>query len=70
VSGNFLLSSVIIGSVGMGLFMYGKRQRRTPHLVVGIVLMAYTYFVSSIPLMFVIAVALVGLLYLASYLGL
>jgi len=70
VSGNFLLSSVIIGSVGMGLFMYGKRQRRAPHLVVGIVLMAYTYFVPSVPLMIAIAIALVGLLYLARYLGL
>jgi hypothetical protein len=31
--------------------------------------MAYTYFVPNIPLMFMIAGALLGLLYLASYLG-
>ena len=70
VSGNSLLCSVLIGSDGMGLFMYGKRQRRAPHLVVGILLMTYTYFVPSIALMFAIAIALVGLLVLARYLGL
>ena len=70
MSGNFLLSSVLIGSIGLGLFMYGKRQRRAPHLAVGIVLMVYTYFVPSISFMFAIAAALVGLLYFATYLGL
>ena len=70
MSGNFLLASLFIGSVGLGLFMYGKRQRRVPHLAVGIVLMVYTYFVPNVTLMCIIAAALVGLLGLASYLGL
>ena len=50
--------------------MYGKRQRRAPHLAVGIVLMVYTYFVPNVPLMVVIGAGLVGLLGLASYMGL
>ena len=70
MNGNFLLASLFIGSIGLGLFMYGKRQRRVPHLAVGILLMVYTYFVPNVTLMFVIAAALVGLLGLASYLGL
>jgi len=70
VSGNFLLASVVIGAVGMGLFVYGKRQRRAPHLAVGILLMVYPYFVPGVVLMFVIAAALMGLLWLATYLGL
>jgi hypothetical protein len=70
VTGNFLLASMLVSSIGLGLFMYGKKQKRAPHLAVGILLMAYTYFVPSIPLMFVIAGVLLGLLYLASYLGL
>jgi len=70
VSGNFLLASLFIGSIGMGLFVYGKRQRRAPHLAIGVVLMVYTYFVPSVPLMLVIAAALVGLLVLASHVGL
>jgi len=60
----------VIGSVGFGFFMYGKKQRRMPHLAVGVVLMVYPYFVSGVTATIVIAVALVGLLYLASYLGL
>jgi hypothetical protein len=70
VNGNSLLASVLVGSIGMGLFMYGKRQRRSPHLAIGIVLMVFPYLVPSVALMFVIAAALVGLLWLASYLGL
>jgi hypothetical protein len=66
---NSLLASMFIGSVGMGLFIYGRRQRRAPHLAIGIVLMAYPYLVPSVLLMFVIGAALVGLLVLASYLG-
>jgi len=49
--------------------MYGKKQRRGPHLAVGVLLMVYPYFVSSVTVMLVIGAALVGLLYLATYLG-
>ena len=70
MNGNALLASVLIGSIGLGLFVYGKKQRRPPHLAAGILLMVYPYFVPSVALMFVIAGALLGLLYLASYLGL
>jgi len=69
VNGNALLASVLIGSVGLGLFVYGKRQRRAPHLVAGLALMIYPYFVSSVAIMSIIAVGVCGLLYLASYLG-
>jgi hypothetical protein len=70
VSGSFLFASLVVGSVGLGLFVYGKRQRRAPHLAVGIVLMVYPYFVSSVPLMAGIGLGLVGLLGLATYMGL
>jgi hypothetical protein len=70
VNSNALLASTLIGSVGLGLFVYGKRQRRGPHLAAGILLMVYPYFVPSIALMFVIAAVLGGLLYLVTYLGL
>ena len=69
MSGNALLASVLVGSIGLGLFVYGKRQRRVPHAVAGLVLMVYPYFVPSVALMLVIAAALLGLLFLASYLG-
>ena len=67
---NALLASVLVGSIGLGLFLYGKRQRRGPHLAVGVLMMVYPYLVPSVPLMLGIAGALTGLLYLATYLGL
>ncbi len=70
MSPNALLASVLLGSVGMGFFIYGKKQRRGPHLAVGVLLMVYPYFVSSVPIMLGIGAGLVGLLYLVSYLGL
>ena len=57
------------GLIGLGLFVYGKRQRRAPHLAAGVVLMVYPYFVPGVALMLVIAGAILGLLYLLSYLG-
>lgn len=70
MSGNALLASVLIGSVGLGFFIYGKRQRRMPHLVTGVLLMLYPYVVPSVGWMALIAVGLCGSLYLATYLGL
>jgi hypothetical protein len=70
VNPNALLASVFLGSVGLGFFVYGKKQRRAPHLAVGVLLMVYPYFVSSVALMLLIGAGLVGLLYLATYVGL
>jgi hypothetical protein len=69
MNANSLLASVLVGSIGLGVFVYGKKQRRMPHLLVGIVMMVYPYVVPSVALMLVIAFALLGLLWLASYLG-
>ena len=70
MTGSSLFASLVIGSIGFGLFLYGKKQRRMPHLAVGILLMVYPYFVPGVGLMVGIAAALLGLLYVAKYLGL
>jgi hypothetical protein len=64
-----LLVSVLISAVGVGFFLYGKKQQRWPHLVVGLVLMGYTYFVSSVAVMLAIAVGLVVALWFAVRMG-
>jgi hypothetical protein len=43
-----LFFSLITSGVGFVLFMYGKKQERTPQLVGGIVLMVYPYFVPDL----------------------
>jgi hypothetical protein len=66
---NTLLLSLFISAVGVGFFVYGKKQQRAPHLVVGIVLIGYTYFVSSVAVMLGIAAALLVALWLAVRIG-
>ncbi len=66
---NSLVTSFAIGLVGMGLFLYGKKQARAPQLVVGIAMMIYPYFVPGALWMLLIAAALIGLLVLASKAG-
>jgi hypothetical protein len=59
-----LMLSLLIGSVGAGLFIYGKKQTRMPHLAAGLVLVIYPYFVPNLWLMAAIAVALLAALWL------
>ena len=42
-----LLWGVLFGSIGMGFFMYGKKQKRAVPLLCGLALMVFPYFVSS-----------------------
>jgi hypothetical protein len=69
VDANSLLASLLVSSIGVGLFLYGKKQSRLPQLVVGIIMVGYSYFVSDVLLMFAIAAVLIGLLFLALKLG-
>ncbi len=42
-----LMLGMVFGTIGMGLFMFGKRAERLPHLAAGLVLMVFPYFVSN-----------------------
>ena len=54
-----LAASLVVGAVGFGLFIYGKKQARLPQFIVGLVMMVYPYFVAGPVAMLSIAVALV-----------
>ena len=64
-----IIASLIIGGVGFVAFMYGKKQHRVPHMVAGVLLMVYPYFIPDALLMCVIGVAILGLLYGAVRMG-
>jgi apolipoprotein N-acyltransferase len=64
-----LFLSILISVVGLAFFIYGKTQRRAPQLVAGVVLMGYSYFVSSIVWMLVIAAAVLTALWWVVRLG-
>jgi len=42
-----LFVSVVFGTIGLGVFIYGKRQARMLLVVAGLALMVYPYFVAS-----------------------
>lgn len=53
-----LLWGLLFGSIGLGLFLYGKKQGRVVPLLSGIALMVYPYFVPNTIALVVIGVAL------------
>jgi hypothetical protein len=65
-----LVASLIVSAIGFVVFTYGKRLQRVPQIVIGLVLMAFPYFVPSIPLMATIAAVLLAGLWLVVRLGL
>ena len=58
-----LLWGLLFGSIGLGYFLYGKKQRSVVPLVCGIALMVYPYFVPNTLLAFAIGIALTAALY-------
>jgi len=60
---SFLFWAVLFGSVGLGFFMYGRKQSAIVPLVCGVVLMAFPYFVSNMILLVSIGFVLMALPY-------
>lgn len=56
-----LLWALLFSSIGLGYFIYGKRQARLVIRYVGIVLMIYPYFISNAITMVAIGLALIFL---------
>jgi hypothetical protein len=55
--------AMLFGSVGLGFFIYGRRQQASVPLVVGIVLMVIPYFVPNVYLLIALGVGLIALPY-------
>lgn len=60
-----LFISLITGGIGLVLFVYGKKQARGPHLAAGLALMAYPYFVDTVAMTIILAIAIVVALWIA-----
>lgn len=69
LSASALLVNLMVSVLGFGIFLYGKKQRRTPQLVTGLLLMIYPYFVEGAGTMLAIGAALVVALWVAVRLG-
>ena len=66
---NSLIAGFLVSGVGFVFFSYGRKMSRFPHVITGLVLMVFPYFVGNILAMFGIAALLCGLLYLATRAG-
>ncbi|MGD8430792.1 MAG: hypothetical protein PVH31_10320 [Ectothiorhodospiraceae bacterium] len=44
----YLLTAVALSSIGLGYFVYGRRQQKASALVAGIVLMGVPYFITNV----------------------
>lgn len=60
---SLILWGVLFGSVGLGYFMYGKKQMAVVPLLCGIALMVFPYFITNAVLLVVIGIALAAVPY-------
>ena len=62
-----LLWGLLFGSIGVGFFVYGKRQRAVVPLICGVALIIFPYFVANSILLVAIGAALVAVPYFVRY---
>jgi predicted membrane protein len=63
VNTSSLLWGLLFGSIGLGFFIYGKRQRNAVPLICGLLLMIFPYFVSNTTLLVALGVVLMAVPY-------
>jgi predicted membrane protein len=58
-----ILWGLLFGSIGLGFFVYGRRQRAIVPLVCGLGLMLFPYFVPNTLTLVIVGVVLIALPY-------
>ena len=69
LSAGTLVTSMMVSTVGFGLFLFGKKQLRFAHLAAGVAMMIYPYFIGDVALSLGLAGALLGGVWIASRAG-
>lgn len=59
----FLFASLIWGSIGVGFFIYGKKQQSFVPMIAGILMVAVSYFAASALAMSLICLGLISAVY-------
>ena len=62
-SESHIIWSVLFGGIGIGFFIYGKRQKALVPWVAGVSLFIFPYFVSDIFMLVAIGIGLIALPY-------
>ena len=58
-----LFWGLLFGSIGLGFFVYGRRQKTVVPLVTGLALMIFPYFVSNTILLVTLGIVLIAIPY-------
>ena len=58
-----LMWGIVFGSIGLGFFVYGKKQKAIIPILSGMGLMVFPYFISNIYIMILSGIVLVALPY-------
>jgi hypothetical protein len=58
-----ILAYIIFGAIGFAIFLYGKKSKSFRHMIIGAVLMAYSYFISGTFFLYFVGIALIAILY-------
>jgi predicted membrane protein len=58
-----LLWGLLFSSIGLGFFVYGRRQKKVVPLVSGLALMIFPYFVSNTILLVTFGIVLIAIPY-------
>ncbi|HEY7791287.1 MAG TPA: hypothetical protein VIC33_12275 [Vicinamibacterales bacterium] len=61
----WLFLSLVLGAIGGGLLLYGRKQGRLPHMAAGVILIVYPYFVATTLALVLIGAAIVAGLWVA-----
>ena len=64
---SWLLWGLLFGSIGLGFFMCGRKQKAVVPLICGLALMIFPYFVSSTILLVAIGVTLIVVPYFVRF---
>lgn len=61
MNSSILMWAVLFGSIGLGFFVYGKKQKAIVPLLCGIVLIIFPYFIPNAIILVVIGILLVAI---------
>lgn len=62
-----LILGLVFGSIGVGYFVYGRKQQRFSALIAGFLLCVYPYFVDGLWLNILVGVVLMAIPFLVQW---
>ncbi len=62
-SSSIMIWSVLFGGIGIGFFIYGKKQKAVVPFLVGLTLCIFPYFMTSLTMMLIVGVILIAIPY-------